>query len=136
MTAVEIRSPHPVRTSEMCEAVPARSFYVFMAKHLCVARESNASSIDLKVHVFCGNRRFIAIFTRALHCPYFEPSEPIPHLPVILLIALIRATCQGHRILLDLILLVIFGKECNLRSCILCSFLHPPVTSLWTHIFQ
>jgi hypothetical protein len=41
----------------------------------------------------------------------------------------IRATCPADPILLDLIIPIILGEQYNSRSCSLCSFLHPPVTS-------
>jgi hypothetical protein len=41
----------------------------------------------------------------------------------------IHATFLNHLILLNLIILIILGKDYKSRISLLCSFLHPPITS-------
>jgi hypothetical protein len=41
----------------------------------------------------------------------------------------IRATCPAHLIILGLIILIMLGEEYKSRDSLLCTFLHPPVTS-------
>jgi hypothetical protein len=55
----------------------------------------------------------------------------------VLLFSPTRATCHAHLDILELILLIIFGKQYKSWSSSLCSFLHPPVTSspLWFKYF-
>lgn len=60
--------------------------------------------------------------------PYSEPNEGSPYPPILVLIALIRATCQAHFILRNLIPLVVFSKGYQPRSFSLDSFLQPPGT--------
>jgi hypothetical protein len=47
-----------------------------------------------------------------------------------------RATCQAHPILLDLITPVIFGESCKFQSSSLCSLLQSPATSTKVKIFS
>jgi hypothetical protein len=65
---------------------------------------------------FYGTRRFVTAFTRALH----------PTNNLYALLFTIRAECPAHRILLDQIILIIFGEEYKSRSSWLCSFLPSP----------
>jgi hypothetical protein len=86
--------------------------------------------------------------------PYPEPDESSPHLfiisslshiyaQIILVVFLFQVslpkrfihfshmhtTCHVHLNILEMIILVIFGKECKLCSSLLCSSLWPPITS-------
>jgi hypothetical protein len=45
------------------------------------------------------------------------------------IITLVRATCTAHVILLDLIIVMVFGAEYKFFGSPLCSFLQPPVMS-------
>jgi hypothetical protein len=46
-----------------------------------------------------------------------------------ILLLLNSATCPTHHILLNLIILIMLGKENEQRSSLLCTFLHPPIIS-------
>jgi hypothetical protein len=52
-----------------------------------------------------------------------------PPIPIYIHLLTIHTTCPVYLILFDLIIIMILGKVCCLRSPSLCSFLQPPVTS-------
>jgi hypothetical protein len=61
----------------------------------------------------------------------FWPSHPYPVYICIHLPPPNRATCSAHLILLNLIILIILGEQYKLWSSSLCSFLQPPLSSLF-----
>jgi hypothetical protein len=60
----------------------------------------------------------------AFFCQFPNPTNII----YTFLVSPFRATCLAHLILLDLIILIMFGEEYKLWSSSLWSFLQPPVT--------
>jgi hypothetical protein len=94
--------------------------------------------------IFCGTQSFITMFTRALHWSLSWarsiqsiPPHPMSHLsfwlshqnPICIPVLPHSCYMPWQLILIDLIILIILGKEYKLWSFSLWSFLQPHVTS-------
>jgi len=89
------------------------------------------------VHILTPNLRSILILSSYLYLGFgtcLLPSGFPTKLLCIFLFSTVRATCPAHLLHLIILIGIIF---CELRICLICSFLYPPLTStvLYPNIF-